>query len=230
MRHHSRASGPPWFTASLLAASVCGFSRPPSKVLEIPRPLVLTVREARVGSANPARNDSPATAEYRSSIIHHGRLEPGSTEGNDAFTVFTDSLIFVSEAPFRFTARLSRDTIDVASDAKRPAAQMGMMEGDQEMLACVFEGPSVRITSAGGEEPAFAMIEDVKSGCAGGLYRRLMLPLTIGAFSFSSLDSETSRGAARPQREDHHSRRSPLHPPRASGRTCSESAASWRSS
>jgi hypothetical protein len=196
MTRHARAFRPVLITASVLAASVCGFSRPPSKALEFPTPVEITVRESRGEAVDAAGSGSPSEVQYRSSITHHGRLEAGSCgEENGSFAVFTDSLVFVSEAPFCFTARLGRDTIDVASDAKRPAAQMGMIEGDRKMLACIFEGPSVWIGSPGGDEPAFATIEDAKSGCAGGLYRRLNLPATVGAFSFSSLDSDTRLGA-----------------------------------
>jgi hypothetical protein len=172
--------------AALFTASVCGFSRPPSRSLEVPRPIVLSVREARIESGGAVRDGLAPEVETRSTLIHHGRVQTPENRGRTAFTVFTDSLIFRSEAPFVFTARLSRDTIEVASVAKRPAAQMGTIEGDETMLACIFEGPSLRVTPPDGDAPAFATAEDLKSGCESGLYRRLMLAVTLGRFVFSS--------------------------------------------
>jgi hypothetical protein len=165
-----------------------GFSRPASRTAEVPRSFEITVREVHSESGHSGRAGAAARPESRSTLSHFGRIEaerggkaPRASDEHTA-AVFTDSLLFRSEAPFRFVARLSRDTIQVTSAENKPAAQMGGIESDEIMLRCIFEGPALRIRLPAGDAPAPPIIENLKPDCPGGLYRRLHLPTTIGVF------------------------------------------------
>ena len=200
MQDHTRTARAIVLAACVL--SVMGFSRPPSKTAEPPRGLEIAVREVNVETGFEGAGASAAPAESRSTLSHFGRIEAprgGKSDrvSNQVLTVYTDSLLFRSEAPFRFVATLSRDTIQVASVENKPAAQIGGIESDEEMLRCLFEGPSLRIHSPAVEHPGTPVMEHFKSDCPGGLYRRLNLPVTMGAVVHSipdGLDGPGSRG------------------------------------
>ena len=187
MRNHS------WSTvrAALLTAfffSFAGFSRPPSKTLDLPRGFEISVREASLETGYTGGTDSVATTESRSSLSHFGRIEELRGARDHSVAVYTDSLLFRSDAPFRFAARISRDTIQVASADDKPAAQTGAIASDENMLRCIFEGPSLRIHPPAHGRSAAPILEYLKSECPGGLYRRLNLPVTIGPFILSIPD------------------------------------------
>ena len=180
-----------------LALSLAGFSRPPSKPAQPSLPFEMSVREIGVDPVLPGERPSAAPAESKSTLSHFGRIEPplggrGGSGSNPVVTVYTDSLRFRSESPFPFVAALSRDTIRVSSEENKPAAQMGGIESDQEMLRCLFEGPSLAIRFSS-EYPGALNIEHLKSDCPGGLYRRLNLPVTMGPFVFAIPDGHDGK-------------------------------------
>jgi hypothetical protein len=188
MQNHNRAAAIA-IVSIVCVLSLMGFSRPPSKTAPPPQPFEIAVREVNVeiGFDGDARGAAPV--ESRTVLRHFGRIESprgGRDSGgsNTAVMVFTDSLLFRSESPFRFVAALSRDTIQISSAENKSAAQMGGIESDEEMLRCLFEGPSIAIRFPG-ENPEARAMEHFKSDCPGGLYRRLNLPVTIGAFVFA---------------------------------------------
>jgi hypothetical protein len=184
MQDHTRSAA----RAIVLTAcvfSLAAFSRPPSK--NAPRPFELAVREIRVESGAAGDPRGPAPAEARSDLRHFGRIEPRGGKddrSSSAATIYTDSLLFRSEAPFPFAAALDRDTIRVSSADDKPAAQMGGIDSDEEMLGCLFEGPSLEIRISE-ESPEAREIDHLKADCPGGLYRRLNLPVTMGPFVFA---------------------------------------------
>lgn len=185
MKYHTRtAARAIVLTACVL--SLAGFSRPPSKTARPPQPFEIEVREVIVETGFEGESPSAATAESRTTLSHFGRIEEsrggkGGSGSSPAVTVYSDSLLFRSESPFRFVAALSRDSIQISSAQDRPAAQMGGIESDEEMLRCLFEGPSVAIRFSS-EHPGAWNMEHLKSDCPGGLYRRLNLPVTMGPF------------------------------------------------
>jgi hypothetical protein len=170
--------------------SAIGFSRPPSKTPLPHHPFEISVREVSSEKGLPVRATAGGTVESRSTLTHFGRIEPLSSHeaGRTSIpivTVYTDSLLFRSESPFPFVAALSRDTIRVSSAESKPAAQMGGIESDEEMLRCLFEGPTLAIRIAG-EFPPEPVVTHFKPDCPGGLYRRLNLPVAIRPFVFST--------------------------------------------
>jgi hypothetical protein len=169
--------------------SLAGFSRPPAKTAQPPQPFEIAVREVNVETGFEGETRGAAPAESRTALRHFGRIEAlrgdrVRRDSNTAVTVYTDSLLFRSESPFRFVAALSRDTIQISSAENKPSAQMGGIESDEKMLRCLFEGPSIAIRFPG-EYPEARAMEHFKSDCPGGLYRRLNLPVTMGAFVFA---------------------------------------------
>jgi hypothetical protein len=180
------------FVVAAVVVSAFGFSRPPSTAARLPRGFEITVREVRTESSFREPVDSIVTENFRSSLSYFGRVERPLDGEKKTLTVHTDSLSFESDAPFRFTAHIHRDTIEVTSDAKRPATRMGALEVDDAMLRCLFEGPALRIRVPAQE--GSAVIEDLKAQCAGGLYRRLKLPVTFGVFVLGVPPRENDSG------------------------------------
>lgn len=174
----------------VLSAAGFSFSRPASKAPELPRRFELTLREARDEPVYDARTDSAVVRRFESTLAHFGRIEAGG----EAHTVFSDSLVFESGTPFRYAAVLRRDTLAVTAMEQGPSTRGAALDADREMLACIFEGPALRIGVSRKDGPAG--IENFKAACPGGLYRRLDLPVTLGAFVFP-LPSDAGRPGAR---------------------------------
>ncbi len=178
-----RAARPAILAVSGVLAA-CGLSRAPSTAPTPFLPFELRVREMRTETIFRAAEDSLVTGAFQSSLGYFGRLQPPRGDDPAIAAVHTDSLEFVSDLPFRFTAHILRDTVEVTPEGKGLAAPTGMLDSDRAMLACLFDGPALRIILSGEAEQDSTAIEDLKSGCAGGLYRRLDLAHTLGAFVF----------------------------------------------
>ena len=174
--------------AAAAVVSIFGFSRPPSTEPGIPRPFEITVREVRTETIYRAAADSMVTGRFESSLSYFGRIEESGSGGTEkrVVTVHTDSLAIGSDVPLRFTARIHRDTVEVTTGKEGRVARTGALEIDEAMFACLFDGPALRIVFPAEGGPASAGIEDLKSECAGGLYRRLNLAVTLGAFVFGT--------------------------------------------
>ncbi len=177
-----------------LVLSAAGFSRPSSRALELPRRFDLIVRETRDDVFHDASTDSVVTRRFASSLTHCGRIERAERRTHAAragrsrdaekpiYAVHTDSLLFVSDAPFRYTALIRRDTVVVTSLERGSSTRTGALDVDREMLACIFEGPALLVTTHG--KDGSIQLQDLNAQCTGGLYRRLNLPVTLGAFVF----------------------------------------------
>ena len=178
---------------SACALAACGSSHSPARAPTSSFPFELVVREVRTETIYRADDDSLSSARFESSLVFFGRVVAHTTDASEIVTVHADSVEFASGAPFRFTARILPDTVKVTSGARGPATSTGMLESDRAMLACLFGGPALRIVFPAESGRDAAAIEDLISGCAGGLYRRLHLAVTLGAFVF-----DTARGEIDP--------------------------------
>jgi len=176
----------PAVVATAVVVSACGFSHPPSTAPRSSRPFEITVREVRTETIYRAAADSIVTRRFESSLSYFGRIETPGDADPSILTVYTDSLAFGSDVPLRFTAHILRDTVQVTTEGEGLVARTGALEIDEAMFACLFDGPALRIVFPAEGGPASAGIEDLKSECAGGLYRRLNLAVTLGAFVFGT--------------------------------------------
>jgi hypothetical protein len=169
-----------------LVLLVAGFSRPPSNALIPAAPFELTVHETRDDSFFIHEADTIVTRRFESSLTYFGRVEHGDSSGQSAsaldsvpaevYSVHSDSLVLYSASPFRFAARLRPDTFMVTRLDEGPETR-STLDDDREMLACLFEGPALSVRRAGN-----MVVRDLKSHCKSGLYGRLALPVTLGAF------------------------------------------------
>ena len=178
--------------SSIVAA--CGLSHSPRTPSVSSFPFELSVREVRTETIYRAADDSMAAGRFVTSLGYFGRIEPPLGEDPAILTVHTDSLVYASEVPFRFTAHILRDTIEVTTGREGIATPTGALDSDEEMLACLFNGPALRISLSSERERDSAGIEDLKSECEGGLYRRLNLAVTLGAFVFGAPAGENHDG------------------------------------
>lgn len=163
--------------AGLLALFLTGFSShsdPPGRSASFE----LEAREVRDESFFVEELDTLVTRRFESTLAYFGRVETASAAGGAR--VQSDSLVFHSLSPFRFDAILRPDTFMVVQSEKAPAAR-SVLEEDRRMLTCIFTGPALSIEIS----PRTVQVEDLKAHCEGGLYRRLDLAVTLGAFIFA---------------------------------------------
>jgi hypothetical protein len=178
------------FTAALLTAAIsagCGHSRKTSaSFAPTTQPFKLSVRTVRSETVYDPETDLQSRASFDTRITHFGRIEsvpePGSSERSTIanWFVYNDSIRFHTEKPYRLEAFMSIDTLFSRSKSSNTAISSETLDSSDSMLVCIFEGPALHIAQS--VDHASANIEHLKTGCPGGIYRRLDLPKTYGLF------------------------------------------------
>jgi len=141
----------------------------------------LSVRVMRNDDRPPNAFEVPAKAVSRSTIILYGRAQSGRHGRGIRLTTFNDSIRYYGEAPIRFTALLSPDTLFATSKhGAGEITQTNEQSTFESMLECLFSGPALYIRYGG--KGRLDKTNHAKASCTSGLYQQLDIERSLGIF------------------------------------------------
>lgn len=156
-------------------------------------PFTLTIQEKRSEEIVTPGADSTVPADFETNSSVYGRFivadgQPGILHA------FTDSITIAAMQPFPFETFMSRDTIYYKAEGRPNLIGKRIDAITDSMLQCVFDEPSLAISSISGsgagpagERGENAMVQPRsishrKPDCGSGEYSRLDLPVSLGFF------------------------------------------------
>lgn len=152
----------------------------------------LTIEEKRFEEAVTPGASSTVPANIETNSAVHGRIIMPEKPLDILYTC-TDSIMIATTQPFPFETFMSRDTLYYRAEGRPNLIGRQIDATIDSMLQCIFEGPSLKISSAPGEPGVSAggsdsgaivprSISHQKPDCRSGAYSRLNLPLSLGFF------------------------------------------------
>lgn len=139
----------------------------------------LTISEHRQEQKQAALFDESSNLTFESDVKLFGRIGTRPPAGRHV-VVYADSIAFDLRSPYALRTFMSADTMYYDARGGRSVVNRKHIDKYDDMLACVFSGPSLRAVYR--QTGALDSISHLKDHCESGLYSRINVPVTMGLF------------------------------------------------